>query len=118
LRFLLDVHIATSIAQALVSRGRDVLPAATDHAERSDADLLALAVDEDRVLVTEDRDFSDLRQGAAAPPSVLYLRCPPEQQPLMADRILLVLENVRLKNQMVVIRPASFRLRPFPNSKV
>ena len=120
MRFLLDVHIATSIARALASSGHDVLRAALAHADWADADLLALAVGHNRVLVTEDRDFSDLifRGGALAPLSVLYLRCQPEDQSLMADRILLVLENVRLEGHMVVVRPASFRLRPFPNLKV
>jgi predicted nuclease of predicted toxin-antitoxin system len=117
---LLDVHVATSIARALAARDHDVLRAALAHADWTDSDLLALAVDEDRILVTADRDFSDLvfRQGASAPRSILYMRCEPEEQPLMADRILLVLENLRVEGHMVVIRHASFRLRPFPNSRV
>ena len=120
MKFLLDVHIGTSIARALASKGHDVLRAATAHADWSDADLLTLAVRQRRVLVTEDRDFSDLifRRGASAPMSVLYLRCEPDEQPLMADRILLVLENVELEGHMVVVKPAGFRLRPFPNPKV
>jgi predicted nuclease of predicted toxin-antitoxin system len=120
LRFLLDVHIATSISRALASRGHDVLRAAVAHSTWSDAALLALAVDEARILITEDRDFSDLifRRGAAAPSSVLYLRCQPDEQPLLADRILLVLQNVGMEGHMVVVRPAGFRLRPFPNLRV
>nr|WP_295374475.1 DUF5615 family PIN-like protein [uncultured Sphingosinicella sp.] len=119
MKFLLDVHIGTSIARALGARGHDVVRAADAHGDWSDADLLRFAVEDNRILVTEVRDFSDLifRRGAFAPVSVLYLRCAPEEQPLMADRILLVLENVQLEGHMVVIRPASFRLRPFPNPK-
>ncbi len=120
MRFLLDVHISTSIARVLTARGHDVLRASVAHADWSDTDLLALAVSEGRILVTEDRDFSDLifQRGAAPPSAVLYLRCQPEEQPLMADRISLVLENVPLNGHMVVVRAASFRLRPLPNSRV
>jgi predicted nuclease of predicted toxin-antitoxin system len=119
LKFLLDVHIGTTIAHALSTRGHDVVRAGDAHADWSDADLLRFAVEDDRILVTEDRDFSDLifRRGAFAPVSVLYLRCAPEKQPLMPDRILLVLENVQLEGHMVVVQPAAFRLRPFPNPK-
>jgi predicted nuclease of predicted toxin-antitoxin system len=120
LKFLLDVHIATSVARALETKSHDVLRAAFGYADWTDADLLALAVQEERIIVTEDRDFSDLifRQGAKAPPSLLYLRLQPDEQPFMADRVTLVLENLHVDGHLVVIRSASFRLRPFPNSRV
>ena len=116
MKFLLDVHVGTSIAKALEANGHDVLRAMEDHANWSDAALLRLAVIEARTIITEDRDFSDLvfRHGEPAPPCILYLRCKPAEQPRMAERVLLVLANVTLQGHMVVIRPASFRLRPFP----
>ena len=119
MRFLLDVHIASSIGAALTAHGHDVLSAVVAHAAWSDADLLALAVAEDRVIVTDDRDFSDLiyRDAAAPPPAIVYLRCRAADQPDMAERLLLVLANVRVDNHMVVVQRTNVRSRPLPEKQ-
>ena len=116
MRFLLDVHIATYIARALADKGHDVVRASERHATASDASLLDLAVREGRIVVTEDRDFSDLvyRDGAPPPPALLYLRVDPADQPVLAERILLVLENATINGHMVVIQRTSVRYRPLP----
>jgi predicted nuclease of predicted toxin-antitoxin system len=116
LRFLLDVHIAKSIAAALRSRGHDVLQAADQHGLCSDDEILALAAHEERILVTEDRDFSDLiyLQGRTPPPAILYLRTGPAHQPKMVERVMLVLANSLIEGHMVVVEQANIRLRPFP----
>ncbi|HEX9965005.1 MAG TPA: DUF5615 family PIN-like protein [Allosphingosinicella sp.] len=67
MRFLLDVHIANAIARALEAEGHDVVRAAVAHATWSDPDLLTLAVREDRIIVTEDSDFSDLIYAVGMP---------------------------------------------------
>ncbi len=119
MRFLLDVHISTSIAQALSIEGHDVVRAALAYASWSDADLLKLAVAEERIIVTQDGDFSDLVYAFAAPPppAILYLRCEPEDQPKMASRVLDALDPARLNGHMVVIRPSSTRYRPLPDDE-
>ena len=116
MRFLLDVHIATSVARALVDTGHDVTCASDRHGTASDAFLLDLAVREKRIIVTEDRDFSDLiyRDGASPPSAVLYLRFDPTIQPDMVERVLLVLENTTIDGYMVVIQRTSVRYRPLP----
>ncbi|MEA3018198.1 MAG: hypothetical protein QOI38_2920 [Sphingomonadales bacterium] len=116
MRFLLDVHIAKAIASALETEGHDVVRAAIDHATWSDADLLALAVREERIIVTEDSDFSDLiyALGMPPPPAIIYIRCEPEKQPAMARRVIDTLASGRLNRHMAVIRPSSSRYRPLP----
>ena len=116
MRFLLDVHIAKAIANALEAEGHDVVRAALDCATWSDADLLALAVREERIIVTEDSDFSDLIYafGMPPPPAVIYIRCEPEMQPAMAGRVIDTLASGRLDRHMAVIRPSSSRYRPLP----
>lgn len=116
MRFLLDVHIPTTIARALAEKGYDVVRALDAHADWSDARLLDLAVDDDRMLVTQDRDFSDLvfNKGKAPPPAILYLRFEPQDLPGAADRLLFVLANTSVKDHMAVIRSSSLRLRPLP----
>ncbi len=118
MRFLLDVHIAASIGRLLAAEGHDVLSAADAHAGWSDRQLLELAIREDRILVTEDRDFSDLvyRDGHNPPRAILYLRYGPADQPDMADRVKLVLVNTVIDGHMVVIQRTSVRHRPLPES--
>jgi len=45
---------------ALVGSGHDVLSAVEGNPSAADEDLLALALEEERVLVTEDKDFGEL----------------------------------------------------------
>ena len=61
MKFLLDACAASRTLQAsLTDLGHDVLSAGDKHASASDEVLLALAYEERRVLVTEDKDFGEL----------------------------------------------------------
>lgn len=61
MRFLLDVCAASrSMAQTLTDLGHDVLSALEVAPRASDQELLALALAEQRILVTEDKDFGEL----------------------------------------------------------
>ena len=76
-----------------------------------------MAVSERRIVVTEDRDFSDLvyRDGVVPPPAILYLRCGPDVQSSMIETLLLVLANTDIEGHMVVVRRNTIRLRPLPS---
>lgn len=61
MKFLLDVCTASRVlCNALIDAGHDVLSAADGYADAPDEVLLALAQEQDRVLVTEDKDFGKL----------------------------------------------------------
>ena len=61
MRFLLDACVASrTLHEALVDLGHDVLSAWEGYAHATDEALLALAYEEGRVLVTEDKDFGEL----------------------------------------------------------
>ena len=61
MRFLLDACVASrTLHEALVDLGHDVLSAWDGYARATDEALLALAYEEGRVLVTEDKDFGEL----------------------------------------------------------
>jgi predicted nuclease of predicted toxin-antitoxin system len=118
LKFLLDVNIGTTIAQALQNCGYDVVRAAISYPTWADAALLDLAVRESRIIVTEDSDFTDLifSFGHRAPPSLIYIRREPETQRSFVDRILEVMLSERLRDHIVVLTPAATRYRPFPTT--
>ena len=61
MRFLLDVCVASNVLRkTLCDLGHDVLSAQDGYASASDRALLDLAYREERVLVTEDKDFGEL----------------------------------------------------------
>ena len=61
MKFLLDACAASrALQEALTTLGHDVRSARGEYARASDEALLALAYEERRVLVTEDKDFGEL----------------------------------------------------------
>ena len=116
MRFLLDVHINTSLAGLLIAEGHDVLRAAIGYNRWSDEQLLDLAVAQERIIVSQDSDFSELIYGfgKAAPPAVLYIQCEPEQQLEMNGRVLEILAMGGFDGHMVVVRATNQRYRPLP----
>jgi predicted nuclease of predicted toxin-antitoxin system len=116
LKFLLDVHISTSVAKALSDGGHDVLRAALLDPTASDRSLLATAVTEGRVMVTQDSDYTELvfALGCEAPPAMIYIRCSPAQQPQMADRVLQTITSPQLEGHIAVITPTNTRFRALP----
>ena len=116
MKFLLDVHMNVTLARVLNETGHDVLRAALEHRRWTDERLLALAVDEERIIISQDSDFSELiyGYGRPAPPAVLYLRCEPEQQVQMNTRVFEVLATERFHGHMVVLEPDNLRFRLLP----
>ena len=61
MNFLLDVCASSRALQALlIDLGHDVISALERHSRASDEALLMLAIQENRVLITEDKDFGEL----------------------------------------------------------
>lgn len=61
MKFLLDVCVSSRSLQAfLVGLGHDALSALAIDPKASDEQLLAFALQDDRVLITEDKDFGEL----------------------------------------------------------
>jgi predicted nuclease of predicted toxin-antitoxin system len=60
-KFLLDVCVSSrSLTAFLASRGHDVISALAIDPKASDQVLMAAALHDDRILVTEDKDFGEL----------------------------------------------------------
>ena len=61
MKFLLDVCAASRrLRDALAAQGHDVMSALERNPRATDEELLALAMEERRILVTEDKDFGEL----------------------------------------------------------
>ncbi len=61
MKFLLDVCASSRLMRAmLIGRGYDVSSVADRDPRASDVEVLAMALEEGRVLITEDKDFGEL----------------------------------------------------------
>ncbi len=117
MRFLADENVSRLVVERLRGAGFDVMSIAETRSGTSDADILKTADREDRILITEDRDFGELvlRQRLDVRGMIL----------LELDRLSnaaeasVVAETVsahaaKLSGNLLVIEPARVRVRPLP----
>ncbi len=117
MNFLADENISRLVIEKLRTAGFEVISVAAIKPGASDAQVLALASIEDRVLITEDRDFGELvvRQQLSVRGIVL----------LELDRLSKLAEaelvgkivtgySDRLAGNLVIIEPGRVRVRPLP----
>jgi predicted nuclease of predicted toxin-antitoxin system len=113
--FLFDENAESRIGRALQALGYDVTTIAHDYpASLADREILALAVAEDRILVTNDRDFGDLifRQGQPHR-GVIYFRLPLDStadEKIEQIKRLLVTHRDQL-DRFLVVTPRGVRVR-------
>jgi predicted nuclease of predicted toxin-antitoxin system len=114
LRFLADESCDFGVVRALRAEGYDVV-ALTEITSRSvDDDVIAQSYDENRILLTEDKDFGQLvfasRTDSAG---VILIRFPGNtRQSLQATIIKLVQEQGNeIQNAFVVVQPGHIRVR-------
>lgn len=77
--FVADEHIPGKSIKLLRSAGYDVLSIGEDRPSLRDIDILALANEEDRIVITCDSDFGDLvfKRGRKCTTGIIYLRLGP-----------------------------------------
>src|SRR6185437_11810691 len=76
MNFLADENLPAPVIAELRVRGHDVLAIAETLAGSTDTEVLAKAVDEERLLLTLDRDYGDLifHHGHPAPTGLILFR--------------------------------------------
>ena len=116
MRFLLDANVGSRIAHALASLGHDVVRVALSDAAAEDPDILAVAARDERILITYDRDFSELvfARTADQPSAIIYIRYRSRDVAAVIDRLLPVLDFDLLQGHMTVLDQQRIRRTPFP----
>ena len=116
MRFLIDESDEGRIKTFLVSQGHDARRVGSDYPQSlSDVQVLDIARAEQRVLITNDKDFGDLVFGRSLPHAgIILLRFPlesPVQQKIDALSKLLVthLDQVG-RRRFLVVSPAGVRV--------
>ena len=110
------MNVGTRIAGAIEAAGHDVVRVALTSPTAEDPEVLAHAVREQRILVTHDRDFSELvfMHVAELPPGIIYIRYRAREVDAVVDRLIPALDFAQLKNHMTVIDAQRIRRTPFP----
>jgi predicted nuclease of predicted toxin-antitoxin system len=117
MRFVADENVSHRVVERLRADGHDVILVAELLSGMSDKDVLKLAGSEARILITEDQDFGELifRQQLAVR-GVVLLELDRLSTDAEADRVAQVVSAYGHKflNNLCVIEPARFRVRPLP----
>jgi hypothetical protein len=112
-RFLAEESCDTAITRALRAAGHDVLVVSELRPGMSDAEVLAMADSQARVLITEDKDFGQLVRAAGRQRGgVILLRYPfPLAARLADERTTLITKNGDdIPHGFVVLQPGKARI--------
>ena len=118
MRFLADESCDFAVVRALRVAGHDVLAIAETARGAKDREVIRLARDERRVLLTEDKDFGWLVFVAhMQSPGVILIRFPAaaRHQLNTAVRQLIASQAQELVGSFVVLQPNSIRISRSPN---
>ncbi len=115
LRFLADESCDFAVVRALRASGHDVV-AVSEVAPRSDdRDLINQASREQRILVTEDKDFGWLVFASHADSAgVILIRFPGNARQTLVEAIQLLIrqQGEKLMGAFVVVEPGYVRINP------
>jgi len=116
MKFLADESCDFTIIKELRSAGINVVSVIEHSPGISDEEVLLLAQKEERIVITEDKDFGRLiHLGGDKPLPVLFLRYPFSVRHLIADKLLSFIQKREevLKESFIVIEPGRIRVRKY-----
>ena len=121
MKILADENFPAPSVRYLRERGHDVRSVAEHSPGESDAANLRVAHEEDRVIITFDRDFGELvfRHRMPAPAGVIYLRFDPDYPIHAGEVVNTLIRDVGVTCAgffTVVDRDFTARQRPLPES--
>jgi predicted nuclease of predicted toxin-antitoxin system len=114
-RLLLDECCDTQLVAALRAAGHDVHHVLETDRGADDEAVLALSRAQDRILVTEDKDFGELAiRYRRSVPGLILLRFAPDRRHRKASALLALLAShgEQLPGRFVVVEESGVRLRP------
>jgi predicted nuclease of predicted toxin-antitoxin system len=118
MKLLLDQDVYAATARFLLDLGHDVVLVASIGLSRAqDQEILRVAQEQKRVLVTRDRDFGNLVFVRELGAGVIYLRVSPSTLNAVhaeLERVLNLHTETQLAQAFVVIEPGGHRIRRLP----
>lgn len=106
MKFLADINIPQTVINSLGKNGHDILDFKTINLVAPDTELIKIAQQEKRIILTKDKDFISLTQFPKYQIPTIVIRLK-DQKPLhILDRLLQLLENPKkeiLKKSLTII---------------
>ena len=115
MKFIVDESSGAAVAEYLRSMGHNVLAVAEVLSQANDQDILARAVNEGRIVVTNDKDFGELMfRSGQAHNGVLLLRLHDESPANRVRMVSVVFEQHtdQLADHFIVASESGIRIRP------
>src|SRR5262249_42693757 len=116
--FLVDQDVYAATARVLERLWHDVVVVAqVGLSQSADAELLRVAYEQGRVLVTRDRDYGSLVFVHGGGPGVIYLRILPSTQNAVhaeLGRVLSLCSETELQSSFAVVEPGRHRCKVAP----
>jgi predicted nuclease of predicted toxin-antitoxin system len=116
-KFLADAHISVDMVAMLRALGHDCLDASAIPARMPDVDVLRMAANDQRAVITSDKDFGELVFVHAIPcPGVILIRVNLAHEADRVAHVRSVWPTVlsRLPGSFVTITTTGVRARPLP----
>ena len=116
MKFLADVNIPQSVITALVRLGHDVLDIKNKNLKYKDTQIIQLAKEQQRIILTRDKDFITLTQFPKyqVPTVVIRLKIQtPEHINAHVIELLANQDEVVLKKSLTIIREESADSYPY-----
>ncbi len=111
MRFLIDECTGKRLANLLEKEGHDVLFAGDVMSSVSDEEIIKKCEEDDRILITDDKDFGELVFRLGRPiKGVILLRIITIPEIRLAT-ILNLLKNYDVKNKYIVLQENAVRIR-------
>jgi predicted nuclease of predicted toxin-antitoxin system len=113
MRFLADECCDFAAVRALRAHGHDVLAVSEFQNRSVDEDVMKLALAENRILLTEEKDFGWLVfAGRMDSPGVILIRFPASARRLLAEAVLRLVDDhaSQLTGAFIVLRPGEARV--------
>jgi predicted nuclease of predicted toxin-antitoxin system len=117
MRFLADESCDFAVVYALRKAKHDVLAVAEITPRAADSEVIKLAVKQERILLTEDKDFGQLVYAHGQKSSgVIFLRFPFSARELIAKDIVKLVEDQKEKliGSFIVVQPGKIRITRLP----
>ncbi len=117
LKLLANENFPLSSVHILKKKGYDITAIGTDHSGVKDVEVMQIAMKEDRLILTFDRDYGELIFGKQLRPEmgVIYLRLKHFSPELPASIVLEILQNknIELKRRLTVVDSSGIRQRKY-----
>lgn len=113
MKFLANENIPWDVVKELRNKGYEIMRVDEVQKGMNDAEVLKLSFEQDRILITFDKDFGEkVFRSKASTKGIILLRFSPESIAFIIKRITCLLENFPdLKNKFIVVEEDRIRIK-------